>query len=167
MKNPPRSLKQRLLRAASQPFVLVLALWLWLEDWLWEPLSRVMHDIGALPVLRQLETLIRRAPPWLALACYGLPILVLLPFKFAGLWLFAKGHYLSGGGVFFGAKIVGTAIAARIFALTRDTLLQLAWFARLYARFIALREYVFCRVRRTWTWRLIRQLRRAIRTLFR
>jgi hypothetical protein len=171
MKQPPASFKRRLLRAAGFPFVAALALWLWLEDWLWEPLARAMQFLGALPVLRQIESLIRRAPPGLALACYGVPILVLLPFKFAGLWLFAKGHYFSGGGVFIGAKIVGTAIAARIFSLTRDSLLQLAWFARLYARFIGLREYVFCRVRRTRFWHLTRllrwRLRRAIRSLTR
>jgi hypothetical protein len=167
MKKPDRSIQQRLLRAAGFPFVLALALWLWMEDWLWEPLSRLMQYVGALPVLRQIETLIRRAPPWLALACFGVPIVVLLPFKFAGVWLFAKGHYLTGGSMFLGAKIAGTAVAARIYTLTRDSLMTLEWFANLHARFIKLREYVFCRVRRTRAWRLIHLLRRQLQRFMR
>ncbi len=118
-----------------------------------------MQRISRLPLLCRIESLIRSAPPWLALACYAIPVLALLPFKFAGLWLLAKGHYVFGGGVFLLAKIAGTAIAAHLFTLTRNSLMQLAWFARLHAKFIQLREYVFCRVRRNHAWRLIHVLR--------
>ena len=100
---------QRLRRAAAFPFVVLLAILLWLEDWLWEPLAELMRRIDALPVLRQLEALLRRAPPWLALACYAVPVLSLLPFKLVGLYLLGKGHIILGGGVFVAAKVVGTA----------------------------------------------------------
>lgn len=158
---------QRLLHRASFPLVLVLAFWLWLEDWLWEPLARAMQILARLPLVRQIEAGIRRAPPWLALALFGIPVLCLLPFKFAGLWLFARGDYLLGGSVFLLAKLVGTAVVAWIFALTRTSLLQLAWFARLHAGFIAWRQRIFTRIQRTRVWRLVgllrRRLRRAVR----
>lgn len=130
----------------------LLAILLWLEEWLWEPLGELMRRIGRLPLIRQLEGLIAHAPPWLALACFAIPLLSLLPFKIAGLWLFGRGHVLSGLGMFFSAKVVGTALGARIFALTRPALMRLAWFARLWAWFVALRERVYARVMANPVW---------------
>lgn len=159
LKTDRRSFLHRLLRSASFPVVVLAAILLWLEDWLWDPLAQLMQRISRLPLLHRVEALIRAAPPWLALACYAIPMLVLLPFKFAGLWLFARGHFMFGGGVFLLAKIAGTAVAAHLFTLTRPSLMQLAWFARLYAGFMKLRGYVYCRVRRNRLWRLIHVLR--------
>lgn len=154
---------QRLRRAAAFPFVVLLAVLLWLEDWLWEPLAELMRRIDALPLLRQLEALLRRAPPWLALACYAVPVLSLLPFKLVGLYLLGKGHIVLGGGVFVLAKLVGTALCARIFALTRDTLMRLAWFAWLWQKFVALREAVYARVTSHPVWRMMRRYRLALK----
>lgn len=169
LKTDRRSFFHRLARSASFPLVLLAACLLWLEDWLWEPLAQLMQRLGRLPLLCRIEALIRAAPPWLALACYGIPMLVLLPFKFAGLWLFARGHFLFGGGVFLLAKIAGTAVAAHLFTLTRASLMKLAWFARLYAGFMKLRDYAYCRVRRNRLWRLTRigrwRLGRKLRSL--
>ena len=159
----PTPLKQRILRALGFPFVLLAALILWLEDWLWEPLGNLMRWIGQLPVIRNIENLIRRAPPWLALACFAIPLVTLLPFKLAGLWLLGQGHVFSGVGVFLSAKVVGTALGARIFALTRPALMRMAWFARLWEGFVRLREYVYARVKAHPAWVLSKRLALAIR----
>lgn len=162
--------RTRLLRVVSSPFVLCVAAILWLEEWLWDPLADAMQTLGRLPLLRSLEALIRRAPPRVALAWYALPVLVLLPFKFVGLYLLTHAHRMAGICVFIGAKLVGTAVAARLFALTRQSLLKLAWFARLYAGFIALRTWVYAGVRRNHLWRLAALLhlraQRGLRRLF-
>lgn len=150
-------------RSLGFGFALVFAFLLWLEDWLWEPLAELMRRLGTLPVLRQIEALLRRAPPWLALACYAVPVLSLLPFKIVGLYLLGKGHIVLGGGVFILAKLVGTALCARIFALTRHTLMKLAWFARLWRGFVALREAVYARVTSHPVWRAMRRYRLALK----
>lgn len=158
-----KAILYRLRRALGFPFVLALAIVLWLEEWLWEPLAELMHRLGRLPLLRQIEALLRRAPPWLALACYAVPVLTLLPFKILGLWLLGKGHVLLGTAVFLAAKVVGTAICARIFALTRETLMRLAWFARLWEGFVALRAAVYARVSQHPAWVLGRRLAQGLR----
>ena len=150
-------------RSLGFGLALVFAFLLWLEDWLWEPLSELMRRLGKLPVLRQLEALLRRAPPWLALTFYAVPVLSLLPFKLVGLYLLGKGHIILGGGVFVAAKLVGTALCARIFALTHDTLMRLAWFARLWRGFVALREAVYARVTSHPVWRAMRRYRLALK----
>ncbi|GAA5166021.1 hypothetical protein [Viridibacterium curvum] len=158
-KEPQPDLARRLRRAAGFPVVLLAALILWLEEWLWEPLGKLMHGIGRLPVIRQIEGLIQRAPPWLALACFAIPLVSLLPFKLAGLWLLGKGHVVSGVGVFLSAKVVGTALGARIFALTRPALMQLAWFARLWEGLQRLRAYLYGRLKAHPLWQAVQRLR--------
>src|SRR5260370_18091905 len=77
---------------------------------------------------------IERLPPAATLVVFGVPIVVLLPFKFLGLWLLAHGHWLDALVVFALAKLAGVGVTAFIFDLTRPKLLQLAWFHSLYGR---------------------------------
>ncbi len=139
----PRPLWRRLL---SAPFVLLAALILALEEWLWDPLKRAMAWVGSLPVLRGFERWIRSLPPWGAFCLFALPSLVLLPAKLVGLHFLASGQRTVGLLVFFGAKVVGTAIVGRLFTLTEATLRTLPWFARALDGFLALKRRVFAAV---------------------
>jgi hypothetical protein len=89
------------------------------------------------------------------LAIFLLPTLLLLPVKLLALWLIGHGKVLGGTLVILTAKVVGTAIVARLFNLTRDTLMQLAWFARLYTRWVAWKDALLAQVRASWPWRPI------------
>ena len=60
---------------------------------------------------------------------------------------------MAGVGVIVGAKIVGTALVARLFVLTRPALMRLAWFAALYERWTTWKEGVLARIRASWAWR--------------
>ena len=84
---------RKLLRALSMPLVVLAAVILWFEEWLWEPIERLMRWVGGLPLLRNLETLVRKAPPYVALMLFTLPIVTLLPFKNGPLSLRRSIHY--------------------------------------------------------------------------
>jgi hypothetical protein len=103
------------------------------EEWLWEPLKRLMLAFSRLPVIRQLAGFIARLPPIAALVLYLVPVVVLLPFKIAGLWLIGQGHSVLGISTFLAAKIVGTALLAWLFSLTKPALMQIGWFASTHA----------------------------------
>lgn len=103
------------------------------EEWLWEPLKRLMAAFSRLPLIRQLAALISRLPPLAALALYLVPVVTLVPFKIAGLWLIGQGHTVSGISTFLAAKVAGTALLAWLFSLTKPALMQIGWFARAYA----------------------------------
>ncbi len=133
----------RLKRLITTPLVLLAALILWFSEWLWDPLERWMARIGQWPGFRWLEKRIAQSRPYPALACFLLPGLALLPFKILGLFFMAHGAPLLGLLTFLGAKIVGTALVARIFSLTRPQLLSLNWFAKLYYRLIDFKARVF------------------------
>lgn len=146
-------MEHRLKRALTTPFIILAAGVLWFWEWLWEPLERLMAKLGRLPVLRRLEAWLAQASPYLALACFLIPGAVLLPFKLVGLYFLGHGAPWLGIATFFAAKVVGTALVARIFALTRDQLLQIAWFARSLAWLLRFRARVFAALNEHPAWR--------------
>ncbi|HEY1399511.1 hypothetical protein [Roseateles sp.] len=146
---------------------LVLALVILFEEWGWEPLQRAMAAIGRLPVLRQLEAVVRRLPPYAALVVFFLPGLMLLPIKLLALWLIGIGRPGLGLCVIVLAKVIGTAVVARIFALTQPALMSLPWFARLYGRWTVWKEGLLVWVRASAVWRSARAIKLRIRRALR
>lgn len=136
-------MEQRLKRLLTPPFIILAALLLWFWEWLWEPLERLMALIGRWPLLRRVEAWIARAPRYLALACFLIPGAALLPFKVIGLYFLAHGAPVLGIGTFLVAKVVGTALVAHIFTLTKPQLMEIVWFARAYGAVVRFRTYVF------------------------
>ena len=109
-----------------------LALLLLFEEWGWEPLARAVARLARLPLWAWIEHKIQALPPWGALLVFGLPMLALLPVKLLAIYLLGSGQKLLGLAVLIGAKLLGTAIMARLFQLTQPTLMQYRWFATLY-----------------------------------
>ncbi len=155
----PRAALRGLRHAATA----LLALLILFEEWGWEPLQRGLAAMGRLPLLRRVEHLVRRLPPYAALAVFLLPTLLLLPVKLLALFLIAHGQRLLGLVVIVLAKVVGTAIVARLFTLTQPALLQLPWFARAYRRWAMWKQGLLARVRASWAWRAGRAARHRLR----
>lgn len=143
-------------------FEALLALLILFEEWGWEPLKRALGWVMRWAPLAAIERVIVRLPPWAALVVFFLPTLLLLPIKMGALWLIAKGQKLLGLLVIVGAKIVGTALVARLFHLTQPALMTLPWFARLYARWTVWKEALLASVRASWAWRVGRVVKRRI-----
>lgn len=88
---------------------------------------------------------------------------MLLPVKLLALWFISQGRVLDGTLVILAAKLVGTAIVARLFTLTQAALMQLNWFVRAYLRWIGWKEALLRQVRAALPWRLGRLLKRRLR----
>ena len=143
-----------------------VALLLIFGEWGWEPLARAMDRLARLPLWSQLETLIRRLPPYAALLVLCLPMVALLPVKLLAVYWMTRGHSVLGLLVVLAAKVVGTAVAARLFQLTQPALMQLAWFRRWYPRWLVWKDGVVAQVKNARPWRLAHALaRRARRTV--
>ena len=145
------------------PLRLLLALIILFEEWGWEPLQRLMARIARLPLLRQLEALIARLPPYAALVVFFLPGLALLPVKIGALWLIAQGQKALGLAVIVIAKVAGTAVVARLFALTQPALLRLPWYAALYGRWSGWKAALLAWVRGSALWRSLHAWRLELR----
>jgi hypothetical protein len=151
------------------PLVYLAALVLLLEEWFWDVGGRVASAIGAWPPLKALEERVRRLPPYVALAAFVLPGLLLIPVKVLALIAIAHGHAASGLATLVVAKLGGAAVVARLYVLTLPSLLALAWFARLHTWFMALKDRYIARLRASHLYRQARRLldaaRRGVRRL--
>lgn len=145
----------------------LIALLLVFEEWGWEPLARWMDRLAHLPVWSHLERLIRRLPPYAALLVFFVPMLTLLPLKLLAFYWISKGHALLGLLVVLAAKVVGTAVVARLFHLTQPALMQLPWFSRLYRRWKEWKDELIAQVRSSRPWRIARATSRTVRQVSR
>ena len=141
---PIKSLPRRLVNAL---IAVPVALWIFLEEWLWDSMLVFMAWLALLPPIRWLERQISRLPPYAALIAFVIPAAVLLPFKLAAFWLIAHGQSMLGAAVFIMAKIIGTAFLARIFSLTKKALMTISWFASTYNIVNAWKQRLYAYVR--------------------
>ncbi|MEO8935883.1 MAG: hypothetical protein ABI277_08055, partial [Burkholderiaceae bacterium] len=112
------------------------------EEWLWTGLTQFFAWLGRLGLLRWVDARLVRLPPVMALVVLCTPMLLLFPFKIAGLWMIASGRFFSGCALMLAAKVLSTAIIARIFLTCRPQLMRMPWFARLYAWTCVLRDRI-------------------------
>ena len=139
-----------------------IALLILFEEWGWEPLQRALGWLARLPALAWVERRIAALPPYGALAIILLPSLLLLPVKLAALWLIGIGKAGLGLALIVGAKLVGTALLARLFKVTQPALMQLAWFASVYRRWTAWKQGLIEHMRASWAWRVGRVIKRRV-----
>ena len=60
------------------------------------------------------------------------------------------------------AKLIGTALLARLFQLTQPALMQLAWFAHGFGRWTVWKAGVLTQVRASWAWRVGQDIKRRV-----
>lgn len=129
--------KTRWKRLLAAPLIVIAVIVILVEEWLWDDLARLAAAIGRLPVFRQIERFVGELSPYRALAVFAAPSLLLLPIKLISLYFISHRRLWLGILVALVGKIVGTAMVARIYALTKNSLLRIAWFARWHDRFMA------------------------------
>ncbi len=134
-------------RIGGALFAIPAALWIFLEEWLWDSMLAFTAWLGRVPPVRWVENQLAKLPPYAALVAFVIPAAVLLPFKLAAFWLIAHGQAFLGGMVFITAKILGTAFLARIFSLTKNALMTIGWFALAYNTVMDWKQRIYAYVR--------------------
>jgi len=121
----------------KRALIVLLALLVLVETWIWERVGPLIRRVvAALPfeaLKQKIHDAVVRLAPYPTLAVFIVPVLLLIPFKFAGLHLIASGHVVLGAGVCLLAKVVGVGLEAFLFELAKPKLMQIPAFARLYA----------------------------------
>jgi hypothetical protein len=155
------------MRWLRHTFGVLVALVILFEEWGWEPLQAALGRLARWPPLAWVERQLQRLPPYAALAVFAVPGLALLPIKLGALALITRGHALGGVLLIVAAKLIGTAIVARLFALLQPALMRLGWFARGYARWTVWKEHWMGRVRASAAWQAAARMLRRVRRVFR
>ena len=143
----------------------LLALIIVLEEWGWRPLAELLGRLARWRPWAAVESVIIRLPPYAALVVFVLPSALLLPLKFLALFLVAKGQIVLAGLLFLAAKVVATALVARLFMLTQPALMQIGWFAWAYDTLMPWKDALVERVHASWPWRAGRVLKERLKRL--
>jgi hypothetical protein len=162
MQSRPRKARNaRPLRALVRGFWVVLAVLFLIEAWLWSHLEPVVERLVALIPWQGLKgalvRLIAGLSPQVTLFVFAIPFFLLMPVKFLEVWLIVTQQWIAATLVLVLAKLVGVGLTAFIFEATKDKLLQMAWFRKVYDYFIWLRAWAHQKVdpiaRRLRKWR--------------
>jgi hypothetical protein len=133
-----------MLRRLLQPFWVLLAIIFLIEAWLWDHLEPIVAKIVAWIPLREfkqwLSDRVDSLSPAMTLIVFAVPVIPLFPLKLVGLWLLAHEYWLTAVSVLVFAKFAGVGITAFIFDVTREKLLEMRWFERLYEFILMIRE---------------------------
>lgn len=135
----------------------LLAVFLIIEEWLWDILTAFGHWLARLLHLAKFELWLSQTPPNLALIAFAIPVLIVTPINLAAFWLLAHGLFLQGILLEIFAKLLGTLLVARVFALTKPQLLTFAAFALLYTTIMGWLHWAHERIVQTAVYRLASQ----------
>jgi hypothetical protein len=136
---------------AQKLFWYALAILFLIESWIWDHVRDWLRRLEVLLGLERLEfwlaDFVARLTPPMTLALFAVPMIAVLPFKFATLALFAQGHFFWGLALVFVVKSLTLGIEAFLFDICRDKLLQMPWFAQFYSMVLDLRAWALALVR--------------------
>jgi hypothetical protein len=165
------------MKRLARAFWVILALLFLFEAWLWDRLRPIVARIvGVIPwgwIKPALIRLVDRLSPQATLVVFAVPFIILLPLKFLEFWLLAHRQWAAVITVLVLAKLVGLGVTAFIFEVTKDKLLQMAWFRRLYEFFLWARGWAheklapITRLLRDWSDQTVKPVARRLRRWWR
>jgi hypothetical protein len=128
-----------------RPLWVFLALLFLAEAWLWDHLEPIVARVVNLIPWGRLKVRVGKfieiLPPWATLIVFVIPFIVLLPLKFLEFYFLATRNWLGATVILVLAKLLGLGLTAFVFDVTRDKLLQMMWFRRMYDWVLAMRQW--------------------------
>jgi hypothetical protein len=125
------------MRRMLRPVWFLLALLFLVEEWLWDhlvPAIRLLIDLFPWRALKSwIADRIEGLSPQATLVVFLIPAAIYFGLELLALWPLAYGRWLLALIVLGVAKVLGAAITAFAFEVTREKLLQMDWFRRGYA----------------------------------
>src|SRR4051794_1973079 len=126
-----------------------------------------VHALARLRPVQRLEAAIARLPRYATLALFVIPLAIIEPLKIYALFLFGEGRWVEGCLIFVVAKVVGLGLAERLFAISRDKLLSIGWFAWCHGKLVGAKDLVHAWLLSTTFWpaavRFVRRVREGLR----
>lgn len=156
-------LRRILKKILLPPLIVLAALLMFLEEWLWNNLVRFTQWVAKARVFRWIEARLAKLPPYGAMAVLLVPAALLLPVKILALYLMTTGHIKTGILIILAAKVIGTAIVARLFTVCRPALLSVRWFRRLFEGIVNLKDRLYNSIKSMTAWRFAVRIKNRIK----
>jgi hypothetical protein len=136
-----------------------LAIILIIGEWLWDLLTVFGYRLVQWLNLEQFEQWLRQTGPIMALVAFSIPILIVAPVNLVAFGLMVNGLILQGILMEVLAKLLGTLLVARVFALTKPQLLTFVFLNLIYTTIIRWLHWAHDKVTETNVYRWAKQLR--------
>lgn len=143
----------------TMPLAALGVLAMLIEEFLWDLLVAFGNWLGSLEFLRNVEVRIRALPPAAAGVALLAPVTFFFPVKVLAVYAMASGHIGLGLMVLLTAKVVGTAMVARIYTLCEPALMTMTWFVRVRGWILAAKDWAH---RKLESWPPYRWMRRQL-----
>jgi hypothetical protein len=134
-----------------------LAIFLIIEEWLWDLLTVLGRSLFQFLNLEQFEQWLRQTTANMALVALSVPILTVTLINLMAFGLIAKGLVLQGILTEVFAKLIGTLLVARVFALTKPQLLTFAFLRVTYTTIIYWLQWAHQKITDTAIYRWAKQ----------
>ena len=141
----------------------LLAVFLIIEEWLWDFLSACGHYLIRLLRLENFERWLSQTSPYVALFVILVPILIVTPINLAAIWLLLHGLLLQCILLDLFAKLLGTFLIARVFTLTKSQLLTFRVFAAIYTTVTGWLRWAHAKIVDTAIYRYSLQLKAQVK----
>ncbi len=145
-------------RILSIPLTILVLIFFLLEDLFLGILRPIFRLVGALSPFVALSAWLKRLPPYVALVVFAVPFILLEPVKVFSIFWIGLGHFVSGAMLLIVSYILSLLIVERMFHVTRDQLLSIAWFAWGYRLIMHVKAWAFERLESTALWKAVRPL---------
>ena len=135
-----------------------MAIFLIIEEWLWDLVTVFGHKLIQWLNLEQFEQWLGQTSPIMALVAFSIPILIVAPVNLVAFGLMVNGLILQGILMEVLAKLLGTLLVAGVFALTKPQLLTFAFLSLIYPTIIRWLHWAHDKVTETKVARWAKQL---------
>ena len=137
----------------------LLAVFLIIEEWLWDLLSALGHQLVRWLRLENLERWLSQTSPPMALLAIMIPVGIVTPINLLALWLLLHGLIIEGILLEVFAKLLGTLLIARVFSLTKSQLLTFKLFSIIYTTISAWLHWAHEKIVDTAIYRYSREIK--------
>jgi hypothetical protein len=166
MARMPMTASRRLRKILNMPLLALAVVVVLTDDAFRAFVVPTVRALARLAPFRRIEAAIASMPPTGILLLFLIPLAIIEPFKIYALYLFSLGHFAGGVATFILAKVVGLGLAERLFAIGRDKLLSIRWFAWCHAKTLIIRDTVHAWLAKSKIWqetlRIVRLVRRMV-----
>ncbi|MBF0422710.1 MAG: hypothetical protein HQL73_06940 [Magnetococcales bacterium] len=137
------------------------------EEWIWDEITRLVTWLASRRLVARLERWIQTLSPIVTVLLFALPLVGLLPAKILAVYFLTHGQVMRGVVVLVVAKVIGTAVSARLFVLAKPKLMTFSTFVWIYTRVIRLKTWAHDRLESAIWYQNIRQILMALKQFLR
>lgn len=133
--------------------VLVVVVWLALDDLFFLVVKPLVTSLSRLALFQRIGAGVARLPPYGVLVLLAIPFVVVEPFKVLALYWIATGLVIRGVLLLIAAYFVSILTLDSLYQAGHGQLMKIGWFARLIKWIVELRDWALGWVRSTPAWK--------------